>query len=423
MGRWGLVALALCNAMAMQVRAETLPDWVKLDGFGTVGVYHADDPYATVRSDIRTSTGARNEIRFDADSLFAVQLKLRPAGPFNAGFQLISKKEVNSSHRPRVQWAYLGWEPSSEINIKLGRALAPVFLMSDYNDLYYAQISAQPPGQVYSNNSITFNDGVTGQWERHFGEGVLGIEGYYGKTRVDVSLGEIEVPKQAGLSAKWTSGPLLLRLGYSRPKGGLKPFAGNSVDQFLGLVRDAQQLGLCSNCNQVYRERFKLTDVVNKMVSVGFSWDDDTHVVQGEWVSRKSDSAILSGSGGWYLLGARRIGDFTPYLVLGSLKPIAEPVDLRLTPPPQATQGQMALLSALAAANATNVTGQYHRDQLALGLRWDFSSNMALKLQWDQYKIKNRFWGSSNKVEFRMGPQSQFDGKVNTYTANFDFIF
>lgn len=415
-----LLAMGMARAEVLQ---DTVPDWLKVEGFGTLGAMHADDPNVTVRADARTSTGARDETVYDADSLLALQLKIKPHGPFSAGFQFISKKDIHSSDRPRVQWAYLGWEPTSEFNLKLGRSVAPVFLMSDYVDLYYSQITARPVQTVYLSNAITYNDGITGQWERNLGESVVSVEGYYGNSGVDLSVGKIKVNRQFGLSGKWVSGPWTLRAAYTQATGGLYPTAGNSVDQFINLVRNAQQLGICSNCDEKYRDRFESTSVVNHMPTFGIVWDNDDYMLQWEWTRRTTGSSILAGSKGWYVLGAKHMGQLTPYGFVGKAGPASDDVGLGVVVPPGATPTQIALAGVLSQANAANITGRYVRDQYGLGLRWDFHKQAALKLQWDLYKLNDPTWGSVGPLDYAQGPGTKFDGRVNTYTVNVDFIF
>ncbi len=421
--RWYPLILLAASGSLTPAHAESLPDWLKVDGFGTIGILHADDPIATVRTDGRNSSGAQNETRYDQDSVLGLQLTVRPEGPFNAGFQLISKKNSEATHRPRVQWAYLGWEPNSSVHMKVGRAVAPVFALSDVNDVHYSQITAQPPNSVYANNSVTYNDGLTGTWEHTFGSDKLTVEGYAGKTNIDTSRLFIDVPRQVGLSLSWNRDALTLRGGYSYARAvvGIPP--GGTIDQFFKITRAAQGLGLCSNCEAFIDHQLKLNGTTNHVSSLGLTWDDGANVVQAEWAQRTSDSAILSGSAGWYVTLARRWGAFTPYLMFSAIKPVAEPINLKLTPPAQPTASQTAILNALAGANASNFTGQFHRQQQALGLRWDLYRNLALKLQWDTYKIDNPLWGSATVVTFPQGPQSKFDGRVNTYSLNLDFLF
>jgi hypothetical protein len=59
---------ALLLLVSSQARALDLPDWLQLSGFGTVGAFRADSPVATVRADNRTSTGSRDDTRYDQDN-------------------------------------------------------------------------------------------------------------------------------------------------------------------------------------------------------------------------------------------------------------------------------------------------------------------------------------------------------------------
>lgn len=423
-----VVAWAIaCGASAARAEdaadSPALPDWIAVSGFGTVGAFRADSPVATVRGDNRVSSGSQDNTVFDQDSLLGVQANLNQGHPVNAGFQFISKKDIDATSRPRVQWAYLGWQPTEEFNFKLGRSVAPVFLMSDFRDVYYSQITVRPPGGVYYLNPITYNDGVSGLWEKYMDGGTLSIEGYVGKTDVEVASGDVDVPRQYAISAKWVKHGFTIRAAAGVAKVDFVPTPGGNAAQLLGVIQNAQALGLCSNCDAVNQAQLFTKGIGNRLYSLSMAWEKDGYTLQGEYMTRKTDSLILGSASGWYLLGARRFGDFTPYILLSYMTPGNETLGLTATPPANPGAAQAAYLRGLAVANATNVYGPYARDQNGFGVRWDCYKNTALKFQYERYAVKNTQWGSTGTVTFPIGPASAFDGKINAYTLNLDFIF
>ena len=66
-------------------------------------------------------------------------------GKVKGVLQLLSKKTLENTYRPTVQWAYLDWQASRDLNLKLGRTVSPIFLLSDYSNLNYSQTMARPP--------------------------------------------------------------------------------------------------------------------------------------------------------------------------------------------------------------------------------------------------------------------------------------
>ena len=59
------------------------------------------------------------------------------------------------------------------------------------------------------------------------------------------------------------------------------------------------------------------------------------------------------------------------------------------------------------------------QETLSLGVRWDFSTRAALKLQWDHTRI--RPWGYA--VYFTDFALQSGQTRVNSLTASLDFVF
>jgi hypothetical protein len=322
-----------------------------------------------------------------------------------------------------VQWAYVGWQPTTALNIKAGRSVAPLFLMSDYRDVYYSQISARPNGAIYYNNPITFNDGLSAQWDYRARNDTFTLEAYFGKTDVKVAQGAVDVPHQGGLSLKWGRGPFSMRAGTSFARANFAPTPGGFAAQFLHFVQLGQTLGLCSNCQAVDATRLQTYSHTHSR-AFAMVWDDGDIALQGEYTARYADSLLIGSSRGWYLQAARHLGEWTPYASIGRFWPTSAPIGLVANAPPNPSAVQQQVLDTIATANATNLNGKYNRGQDALGVRWDFRQNMALKLQWDRYRLDNPRWGSGGTVSYAMGAGAPpFSGRVNAYTLNLDFIF
>ncbi len=83
------ISILACNSAA---HADDLGDWVKFDGFGTIGAFKGNNANAGVRVDSRQSTASQNEWRFDGDTQASIQATLNPHGQLKAVLQLILKK-------------------------------------------------------------------------------------------------------------------------------------------------------------------------------------------------------------------------------------------------------------------------------------------------------------------------------------------
>ena len=63
-------------ASAPLAQADELADWLKIDGFGTIGAYKGNSDAAGVRVDTRQSSYSKNEWRFDGDTQASIQATL-----------------------------------------------------------------------------------------------------------------------------------------------------------------------------------------------------------------------------------------------------------------------------------------------------------------------------------------------------------
>lgn len=189
-------------ALMPSAQADDFSDWFKFDAFGTLGAYKGDSKIAGVRTDQRQIIASMDEWRFDGDSQASAQFTVNPNGKLKGVLQLISKKDVNGSHKPTVEWAYASYPITSEIDLKVGRSVAPIFLMSDYRNLNYAQTTARPQSEVYQINPITYQDGVTARWDKKMGSALMQVEAFIGSTKVSVAGGDVDLNRVKGVSLK-----------------------------------------------------------------------------------------------------------------------------------------------------------------------------------------------------------------------------
>ena len=86
-------------------------------------------------------------------------------GPIKGVVQLVAKQDDQGSQKPKFEWAYLGWDINTSMNLKIGRVVAPVFMTSDMRNVAFAQTMARPMNTVYQMNPITNTDGANFKWQ------------------------------------------------------------------------------------------------------------------------------------------------------------------------------------------------------------------------------------------------------------------
>lgn len=406
-------------ALAPVAQADDLSDWLKIDGFGTIGTYKGSSDVAGVRTDQKQRVVSFNDWRFDGDSQASLQATLNPHGKLKAVLQLISKKDINGSNKPTVEWAYVSYPVTSDIDFKVGRTVAPIFMMSDYRNLTYAQTMARPQTEIYQVNPITFQDGATARWDKKIGSGMFQLEGFFGKTKVSVAGGDVDLNRVKGLSVKWGQDSWSVRAGYSWYDASvIAPTVEASIKTLVSLPTV-----VCTNCASVIASEATRTGIKANISTLGATFDNGEWIGQAEWSKRETNTVVINAVSGWNVMAGYRINDFTPYAGLSNYR--VDATKTNLTPGPFAPVPVRAQLNYL--NQSFMGTGDPSRDAVTVGVRWDFARNLALKAQYERITMKNPSIGASSGFQSYdtslLGKPNGFDGKLSMFTLNLDFVF
>lgn len=407
-----LTLLILSGMLSQTAHAFDINDKLRLEGFGTLGAFQADSRDAMVRADSREKTGSQHDLRFDADSVLAAQITVNPTGPLKAVAQFVSKQDYKGSFRPKTEWAYVGWDATSTLNVKVGRVVAPVFMTSETRNIGFAQIMARPMNTVYQINPITNVDGGNFKWNTRLGDNELGLEGMAGRASVANSLGTFDSKRSFGLGAHYTVGPWTLRAGLSSFKIDVD---SPTIAAQLATIKASPA---CSNCSGVIDDRFGMNGIKVEIQTLGVLYDDDDYIAQAEFATRPTTSTLIPETQGWYVMAGKRINAWTPYVMAGEFKVTESNLGLQAAAPVAAAAIQFYNDSLFGLGNS-------HRKQIGAGVRWDFAPKLALKFQWDQYKVSSPNVSKNVIVDYPISATSPtpFGGKVNSLTLNLDFIF
>ncbi|MEJ6003005.1 hypothetical protein [Paucibacter soli] len=417
--RLAMAAALLCLGRPLVAPAAELPAWLKLDGFGTLGAYRADDPVAGVRADARTPTPSLRQWRMDGDSLVAVQLTLDSPGEGRAVLQLIAKDEVPDRLRPRVEWLYAAWDAGPRLQLKLGRTALPVFLNSDTRHIGYVQTAARPVNTVYQLNPITHADGVNALWNEHGPQGELSLEAVLGRARVEVAAGSVDAERAAALVGKWTRRDWTLRMAHAQYRIAARLPAFERLFEQLRSGNTG-----CSNCAAVLDARGRTQGMGVRSDAVALVYDNGRWALLGEAMRRGSNGLLIPDVRAWYLQASLRLGAVTPYAVIGQQ---------RFTEAPLGLQTDAQAGPAAATANAAfdrYLQSPNDRRIWQLGLRWDWRENMALKLQLESLRhTRESGLGLNSLVSYPFAAplggytDPQWDGQVRVLTLKLDFVF
>ena len=134
--------------------------------------------------------------------------------------------------------------------------------------------------------------------------------------------------------------------------------------------------------------------------SLGLVYDQGPVLVKAMLNRIDQGTLALEDSSAAYLLAGYRVGPWTPYLGVSRVYSR------------RAGQGQGPVVAAVRAESHSN------QKTVFLGVRWDFSRDLALKAQWD--RVRGR---PSSVFPYRMEIPGRWDGKVDVFSLSLDFVF
>ncbi|HAT32039.1 MAG TPA: hypothetical protein DCW29_14635 [Janthinobacterium sp.] len=408
--------LALANAFADDT--STGPS-VKISGYGTAALTFSDTNDAQFGRP-NQATGADKTPRTGVDSNLGLQASTVINDWLSGTVQGLVRKDGEDDFGAELAWAFAKAKLSDNFSVRVGRMGLPVFMISDYRNVGYANTLLRPPGEMYSQVPMNSIDGVDATYQRGFGDTNVTAQLALGRTKATIATGANSVVHLEGkdivaLNLTAEHGPLTLRFGRADTKISVDDSTLlNGLTAALratGAGYHFDQLGPLADALEVKNKKASFT-------SLGLGLDWNNIVVQSEFAKRKSASYITDTTS-WYLMGGYRIGKFLPYYshanlridtVVANTVPAACPAGY----PAACTPTLRALSAGVNVLQSTGNQGEQSTD--TIGMRWDFSTSAALKVQIDRVKPKN---GQGLFLQ----PKPGFTGPVTVGAVAIDFVF
>jgi hypothetical protein len=425
-GRHTALAMAcLAFLSAPKANAESILGDARFSGFGTLGAVHSSSRDADHVDTIFQPNGAgvSRSTSFNPDSKLGVQLDLPLGERWSAVVQVISQHQYDNSYTPGIEWANVKYKVTPDLSVRVGRIALPSYLLSETRFVGYSSPWVRPPVETYNLLTITNSDGIDASWHHAFGSVNNTLQGYAGTSTVHAPEGtKVKAKREWGFADSVEMGDLTLRAGYAALRidlsipplaplyQGLNDFAAGAlavpVPAFQAAGRQAQALA----------QKYHTSDVDVQALTLGATYDPGRWFLMGEYVDRRSDP-FIGDSKGWYVSGGYRLGTFTPYASYAKLKVSQPDQETISTTGADALAPAAAALSAGVGAMQQSMQGSQHT--VAVGLRWDFMKNLALKLQYDRLRTDDHSHGQLAKVQPTFDPERA----INLTSVALDFVF
>lgn len=461
--RLPLAAAALVACVSAQAEYQSPDGNFRLSGFGTLGAVH------TSTNDVLFNYpgqggGAGTTPSTSPDSKIAVQGTYKFTPTVSATTQIMTRYDADGQYVPTPDWLFAKWQALPALSFRAGRMGAPYFMVSDFRNVGYANTTVRPNLDVYGQVPTDQFEGADVTYQFALGSTTFNATLWGGESKaeyrsalrsgartIDPSTFELKKQKGINLTAEMDNG-LTLRAGYSKAKFNLDSSSITTLNQTgycLTLITagsdpcngvaplipggaasiSAPLAGLLRNLGaQVPGAVAPLAQNGKNIsfIAYGFNYDQDNWIISGEYTKRRS-SGFISDTTGWYGLAGYRVQKFTPYLGFSRLTVNSANISqVRVTP-----LASNAVTDNVAGQINTNVTNFLNVEKLAqrtitLGTRWDFSSSMAMKFQWDQVHKPADSWGLFFTKDPNTAEAQSFLNnrrKVNVLSVSMDFVF
>jgi hypothetical protein len=391
-----MYVLALLSASMATCYAADAPT-VTISGFGTAALTATDTDEAEYARPNQAS-GVGKRPRTGVDSNFGVQGTARLNENFSVTLQGLARKSDEDYYGAELAWAFVKYKLNDEWSFRLGRMGLPVYMISDFRNVGYANTMIRPSSEVYRQVTLDNFNGADVVYQRSFGDTTMTAQFGVGNAKSE-SPGDshIEYKPVTALHIVAERGPVTLRFGRVDAS-----FSVIDSATLSGLVAGFRSAGLTQAADD-----FSVNEADGSFTSLGATVDYNNFLLQTEYAVRKTDSRSVPGTTSYYAMLGYRYGKLTPYYYYGNIKQ-----DDARTYDGLPGTGPLAALTA--GANALAKAGLQSTN--AVGVRWDFHKSAALKVQIDRVKPRD---GAGAFLH----PVPGFKGPVNVYAAGIDFVF
>lgn len=414
----------LCSSEAAQAQPSPEPWLVR--GFGTISATRTDDSgTGYVSYPQNTSSASRNTWSLASDSLMGLQLDVNPDRPLSATAQVIARHRAKGRVEPQLEWGFVKYQPDENWTLQVGRLLTPVQMDAENRYVGYANTTVRADLSAYSLYPLSNHDGVNLTYAQMLEDTHLEVVGYAGRASIELpgdpdgkTVFRYRAHLVKGIRLSAARGGLTLRASYTA----FDDFVDGPPTDFFKLMlaqaRAAQANG-CGSCSHAVEAlQNTLTDIGSTLLDVGFRYDARPYAIWGEYFTNSAHESLRSSYHGVALGGSITYGKWTPYLTYGRQE-LTKVNAHRISDTDLPNVGPL-----LRAFNQEPLfPSNSGRQSWAIGARYDFTRNAALKAEMLQVRLNDparAYPTAFPKLSPSTEPRTKSFG---LYTLALDFVF
>ncbi len=294
------ICLASTSAFALE-QGEAL-----INGFGTVGVTHlgGEDDGRSYGISGQTNDSWRG----DQLSKFGAQLTYGVTDTVGLTLQTTAKA-YGDEWKANLEWAYLSWQSTDNLMMRVGRLRTPVYMYSESIDVGFSYPWLRLPDEVYSQVQLSNYEGADIVYNLPLSFATLSFQlaGGIAKNRDYYIYDEefdIDYDNVFGSSVSLATNDFgTFRVGYV--EADIDTDISGSFTDIFGNPGTATLLALDKD--------------KGKFTSIGYQYDNGTWLTANEWTSRVIENDGSNSTDSFYLMGGRRFGDFLAHVTYAQL--------------------------------------------------------------------------------------------------------
>ncbi|MDP4984015.1 porin [Pseudoalteromonas tunicata] len=255
--------------------------------------------------------GYSDELSFENESLFALQISADLQDNLSATAQIVAKGE--NDYNAEFEWAYLTYQINDHTQVSAGRMRVPFYRYSDFLDVGYAYRWIRPPKSVY-NLAFSTYEGVSFVYNSQLGSWDSTLQLIGGAYSGDVATFTDNDPAKlnAITGINWTLAYdwLSLRAAYLIAETSIS--AQNSPE-FTGLIAGLNSYGLTTQTDDLLIEKDD-----GSFLGIGFSIDYENFLLDGEYTELEVKDSFVAPQKQFYLAAGYRIDNWLIHMTYES---------------------------------------------------------------------------------------------------------
>jgi hypothetical protein len=344
------------SAIAFAIATSAAQAEVRINGFANfVGGITSSDT---------ALYGYDSDFSFKNESLFAVQVTGDINNKMTATGQLVARG--NDDYSAGFEWAYLTYAATDNLSISAGRLRLPLFIYSSSLDVGYSYNWISAPKSVYD---VPFNnlDGVRFDYSNYVDDFEYSIQLAVGTYENDTEAFKIKGDNTVVLSAEGLYGIVKIRAVYGRSTSTFNAYA---LESTFNQLQQTLPPALYSNLD--------FNEDTGEFKGLGVEVNNGSWYLISEVTSVEIEDSYLRKDFSYYITAGMRFDKLTTSI---TYEAIESDDDFKFIDPisqmPAELQSSLFGIQTLFDDDSEAIT---------IGIRYDFDTNIAFKLDGTNYK-------------------------------------